>query len=61
MEEKKESRLKKFWNDYSDVIISVVLVGMVYRAGYIRGYAASTTAVNSAFKALGEAVDVAKL
>lgn len=60
MEEKKESCLKQFWNDYKDVIISVTLVAMVYRIGYVRGYNASTFAVDNAFKALGEAIDVSK-
>ena len=52
--------MKQLWNDHKDVIISVGLVAVVYRLGYVRGYNASTDAVNAAFKALGEAIDVTK-
>ena len=61
MEEKKESRIKKFWNDYSDIIISVTLVGIVYRVGYVRGFSAANVAVDSAFKALGDALEIGKI
>ena len=60
MEEKKESVLKQIWNDHKYTIISVGLVAMAYRLGYVRGYNASVNAVNAAFKALGEAIDVSK-
>lgn len=58
--EEKESRWKEFWNDHKNVIISVGLVALVYRIGYVNGWNASTDAVNKAFKALGDAMDVTK-
>lgn len=59
MEEKK-SYLKKFWDEEKELIICVGLVALVYRMGYCRGYNSAVGAVNSAFKALGEAIDVTK-
>jgi len=60
MEEKKEFWLKQLWDEHKEIIISVGLVAFVYRIGYVRGYNASSDAVNAAFKALGEAIDVTK-
>lgn len=61
MEERNESRWKQLWNDHKDILISVGLVVIVYRMGYVRGYNASSDAVNAAFKSLADAFDISKL
>ena len=54
MEEKK-SYLKKFWDENKELLVCVGVVALVYRVGYCRGYNLAVDAVNSAFKALGDA------